>query len=205
MTEVEPSRRERKKDETRERIARAALALFVEKGFAATTVDEIAQRADVAKGTFFNYFPRKEGVLAVVAHEHLLELHERTERLLSGPGGAIREKVIELFLGGAADLQENPDVWRHMYLEFFKGPVSALVEVDMRAQEAIRRVIERGQATGEFRADVPVERLSYVLRGTYFFTTLAWLYCPEMYDLRDELLRRLEVVFDGACPHKAAS
>jgi len=200
MTEVELSRRERKKDETRERIAQAALSLFVEKGFAATTVDEIAQRADVAKGTFFNYFPRKEAVLAVVAHEHLLDLHERTERLLAEPGGNLREKLIELFVAGARHLQQHPDLSLHMYLEFFKGPVSALVEVDTRAQGSVRQMIERGQATGDFRSDVPVERISYVLRGTYFFTTLSWLYCPEMYDLVDELRRRLEVVLDGVCP-----
>jgi AcrR family transcriptional regulator len=52
-------RRERKKMETHRRIYRAAMDLFTEKGFHATTVDEIAERADVAKGTVFNYFPHK--------------------------------------------------------------------------------------------------------------------------------------------------
>ena len=63
MTELELSRRERKKGETRERIFKAACKLFRHKGFEATTIDEIADKADVAKGTFFNYFPRKEAVL----------------------------------------------------------------------------------------------------------------------------------------------
>ena len=52
-------RRERKKLETRQRISTAAFALFVERGYEATTVEAIAERADVAKGTVFNYFPQK--------------------------------------------------------------------------------------------------------------------------------------------------
>jgi AcrR family transcriptional regulator len=51
--------RERKKRDTRRRILRAAFDLFSEKGFDNTTVEEIAERADVGKGTVFNYFPQK--------------------------------------------------------------------------------------------------------------------------------------------------
>lgn len=56
-------RRERKRNATRNALADAALSLFEEKGFAATTVDEIAERADVAQRTFFRHFPTKEAVL----------------------------------------------------------------------------------------------------------------------------------------------
>jgi AcrR family transcriptional regulator len=56
--------RSRKRRETRERISSAALALFLEKGFEATTVDEIAAAADVSKRSFFDYFPSKEEVIA---------------------------------------------------------------------------------------------------------------------------------------------
>src|SRR5512142_2816722 len=58
------ARRERRRTETRERIFRAALKLFAERGVAATTVEDITEAADVGKGTFFNYFPSKEHVLA---------------------------------------------------------------------------------------------------------------------------------------------
>lgn len=56
--------RSRKRRETRARISSAALALFLEKGFEATTVDEIAAAADVSKRSFFDYFPSKEEVIA---------------------------------------------------------------------------------------------------------------------------------------------
>ncbi len=59
-----PNRRERRCAETRERIINAALELFSERGVAATTVEDITNAADVGKGTFFNYFPSKEHILA---------------------------------------------------------------------------------------------------------------------------------------------
>lgn len=55
--------RARKKDETRRRIAEAAMALFRSRGFEATTLDDIAKAAHVSKRSFFDYFPSKEDVV----------------------------------------------------------------------------------------------------------------------------------------------
>ncbi|MBR0708301.1 MULTISPECIES: TetR/AcrR family transcriptional regulator [Bradyrhizobium] len=56
--------RQRKQQETRERLTRAAMALFLERGFEATTIDDIAAAADVSRRSFFHYFASKEDVVA---------------------------------------------------------------------------------------------------------------------------------------------
>src|SRR5688572_9909759 len=105
MTGLELSRRERKKDETRKRIFKAAVKLFKDKGFEATTVDEITERADVAKGTFFNYFPKKEAILGYLSEVRLAEAEENAESVLASPKPA-REKIIALFADCAAGYEE---------------------------------------------------------------------------------------------------
>src|SRR5690349_18754001 len=61
--EAVEGRRERKRRQTRERIEQAAMTLFLERGFDATTIEEITEAADVSKRSFFDYFPSKEEVV----------------------------------------------------------------------------------------------------------------------------------------------
>ncbi|OAF07799.1 transcriptional regulator [Bradyrhizobium centrolobii] len=56
--------RQRKREQTRERLTRAAMALFLERGFEATTIDDIAAAAEVSRRSFFHYFASKEDVVA---------------------------------------------------------------------------------------------------------------------------------------------
>jgi AcrR family transcriptional regulator len=63
MTAATEGLRERKKRQTREAIAAAAMALFRERGFDAVTIADIARAADVSEKTIFNYFPAKEDLV----------------------------------------------------------------------------------------------------------------------------------------------
>src|ERR1700736_4454323 len=74
------NRRERRRAEIRERLFRAALRLFAERGYLETTVEDITEAADVGKGTFFNYFRTKEHVLATFGAERLAVIGRALER-----------------------------------------------------------------------------------------------------------------------------
>ncbi|GCE24964.1 TetR family transcriptional regulator [Dictyobacter alpinus] len=75
MTQI-PGRRERKKQQTREKIARVAMELFIERGFEQVIVTEVAEAADVSVNTVYNYFPTKEDLF--------FGLHQPMEASLAG-------------------------------------------------------------------------------------------------------------------------
>ena len=72
------AKRERRKEARPGELLAAALELFVEKGFAATRVEEVAQRAGVSKGTVYAYFPSKEKLFATMVFEDKRRHAERT-------------------------------------------------------------------------------------------------------------------------------
>jgi AcrR family transcriptional regulator len=101
---VKPGLRERKKQQTRERIASVALELFAERGYDHTTLAEIAEAADVSPRTIFAYFQSKEDIL--FCDEPLM--YERLERTLrERPPGATTVDALRVFVASfdAADKQ----------------------------------------------------------------------------------------------------
>jgi TetR/AcrR family transcriptional regulator len=74
------ARREREKEERRQSILRAAREVFFENGFHRATVDSVAERAEVSKGTVYLYFESKETILALLLLEGLDELIEKLEQ-----------------------------------------------------------------------------------------------------------------------------
>lgn len=104
---AEPSLRQRHLDRTRTALSDAALELFRERGFTATTVEDIASRADVATRTFFRYFPSKEAVLFQNVERKLALFRER---LAERPAGeAPHLSLIAAFSGAAEDITSDRD------------------------------------------------------------------------------------------------
>ncbi len=117
---AELSRRERRKREVRERILSVAMARFVRQGFEDTTVDQIAQDADVAQKTFFNYFPTKQRLLRELAEERLDELQEMLEEERE-TAGSTRAKLEHGFLRLSALLESRGLFARDLILELMRA------------------------------------------------------------------------------------
>lgn len=150
-----PLRRRRKEARPQE-LLDAALALFVEKGFAATRAEEVATRAGVSKGTLYLYYPSKEDLLKAVIKKNL------SERLAAGAAQAAD------FEGSASDLLRGllVDWWTQIY-DDPAAAVFKLIFTEARtfpeiaayyAQEVVTpghalmtSVIQRGIDCGEFR------------------------------------------------------
>ena len=196
MTDV-LSRRERKKEETRHRIFHAAVDLFREKGFEQTTVDDITEKADVAKGTFFNYFHRKDAVLGFLSETRLLDVEENAGALLTEDRPA-REKLADLYSTAATAYEEDHDLGRYVLIELMSRAFLPTEGVAMRWLELMVRFIRQGQENGEIRRDLDPARVEIVLTSVYYGTIYQWVCCPVgSFPVQEELRARLALVMEG--------
>jgi AcrR family transcriptional regulator len=110
--------RERKRWQTRERLTRVAMALFLERGFEATTLDDIASAADISRRSFFHYFASKEDVVFAWQEESTAALiaavaaRPANESMLTAAENAISAMVRQLEPGEAMAMaqlkRDNP-------------------------------------------------------------------------------------------------
>ena len=156
MCSAELIQRRRRKEARPQELLDAALTLFVEKGFAATRIEEVAVRAGVSKGTLYLYYPSKEELLKAVIGHYL------SARIAEGAAQA------DTFTGTAADLLRGMlvDWWGQLYDSPASG-VFKLVITEVRnfpdiadyyarevigpAHALVSGILRRGMAAGEFR------------------------------------------------------
>jgi AcrR family transcriptional regulator len=194
---TEPSRRERKKEETRHRIFRVAIDFFRAKGFEQTTVDDITEKADVAKGTFFNYFPRKDAVLAYLTESRLLAIEENAETLLAEDRPA-RERVLDLLTSMASPYEEDHDLSRYVLTELMSRVYLPSQETMMRWHELVMSIVRQGQERGEIRREIAPERIVSVLGCVFHGTVFQWVHShPNVFPLLPELRDRLTLVMES--------
>ncbi len=197
MTELELSRRERKKEETRERIFKAACKLFRDKGFEATTIDEIAEKADVAKGTFFNYFPRKEAVLGFLS-EIWIEEAEAKAGAIIGSKGPLLDRIRDLFVDFAGFYEEDPQLAHHIVTEAARRFTDDCDDMCQRWDALGVRLMEHMQDNGEVRRDVTPSRAHEILGAVYHDTLMRWAAAERKpFALQEELRTRLNIVIQG--------
>lgn len=171
-------RRERRRAEIRERLFRAALELFAERGFLETTVEDITEAADVGKGTFFNYFPTKEHVLATLGAERLAVLERAYKRAQSGP---VLPILKELATDLAGQSEESAALLRSIYAAHAScEPVRA--ELRKRLLEGRRLLAEiyaLAQARGEIERERQPEELARLTQVVFLGVILSWAINPD--------------------------
>jgi AcrR family transcriptional regulator len=173
-------RRERRRLETRDRLYRAALELFGERGFLETTVEDITEAADVGKGTFFNYFPTKEHVLAAYGGERIAAVERALERARTTTGSVL-DVLAELAADSAGQSHENPAVLRAIYAAHAScASVRAELQKRMRtSRKILAEIISLAQKRGEVRSDAAPIELARLIQTVVIGFTMAWALNPE--------------------------
>ena len=190
-------RRERKRRELRERVVDVARRLFLEQGFDATTVEQIAEAADIAPATFFNHFQSKNALLALLAGEVVGRISGLADQHLSGDG-PIREQFFGLADDAAQQIAETRDVARYVILALLRSnpnPDDATPYLG-RIHEPLAAMVERGQASGEIRSDEDAAFLAEMVLGALNATITNWLSDPD-YPIAERLSRAARFSWDS--------
>ncbi|WP_322032179.1 helix-turn-helix domain-containing protein [Paraburkholderia sp. J76] len=206
-TPASPGRRERKRLQTLEHLARTAAALFEAHGYEAVTMEQIAAAADVAKGTLYNHFAVKEAVLAHWLHlelgENLAALHARLE---STPGFAAGARLVLDHSAGWCEA--HPD-YLAPYLRFRFAGIGATPSPSHDSEQlsdiadTFAWLVRRAQKQGELRDDLDPARLALSFHHLYLGAMLRWLAEPRL-KLRKEFAAAVDLFLRGAA-HPAQS
>ena len=159
---------ERRKDARPQELLAAALDLFVDRGYAATRLEDVARRAGVSKGTLYLYFENKQELFKAVVRENVVQVIGQAESDLAAADSASCTELLRTML-------------RRWWTELASTRASGLVklilmeagnfpeiaqfyndEVILRGQALIASILRRGMEQGEFVAMDP-EVMTHVL------------------------------------------
>ncbi|MGO4379049.1 TetR/AcrR family transcriptional regulator [Pseudoduganella sp. RAF53_2] len=148
---------ERRKDARPQELLAAALELFVDRGFAATRLEDVARAAGVSKGTLYLYFENKQELFKAVVRENIVQVIGEAELELAGAENVSSEELLRHMLEkwwNHANEYRAAGLMRLMMAESGNFPELAQFyeeEVNERGGALLEKVIQRGIARGEFR------------------------------------------------------
>jgi AcrR family transcriptional regulator len=183
---------------TRERILEAALGVFSEKGFHVATMDEVAERAGVGKGTLYRYFANKETLFNELVRQRLEELETKARTILDGQDEALTmiTKYLRVYF-------EFFDQNRHLYRLIVQERLDIGVQVQdlylkqvMRRIPVLRRKVYQASQDGLLKP-LDFQTVFYGVMGFIHGIIQKWLAHDCSYSLAEELPSVLEVLFYG--------
>jgi len=148
--------RKRRKEARPSELTAAALALFVEKGFSATRLEDVAARAGVSKGTLYLYFDSKEALFKTVIQEGILPVVAENEAIAAKHTGTsfdLLEKLLDNWWGkiGLTNFAGIPKLMVAEARNFPEVAQFYYENVICRGRALVGAALERGMAAGEFR------------------------------------------------------
>ena len=201
-----PANRRSKKEIKRESIIQAAIEVFSKKGFQASTISEIAERAGVADGSIYQYFKNKEDLFFSIPIEKTKEFRTQLELHLAGISGAFN-KIRKFVWYLLYFFTVNPEYGRLLMLEMRVS--KSFVKTDTynflkQSVSPILEIITEGQREGVVRTDTDLYILRHLVLGTLEHIVSRWLLKDGKYDLLEHHQEVSRLIIDAlrspACP-----
>src|SRR5947208_12190619 len=195
----------RRKEARPAEIVSAALDVFVERGFAATRLEDVARRAGVTKGTVYLYFKNKDALFKAVVRETIVPVIAQGEALAQSFTGSARDLVEQLVreywrLVGETAVADIPKLMMAEPATFPDLTRFYYEEVVTRGHRLMAGLIERGIKSGEFRpVDVKVAaKLAMSPLMHAVVAKRAFASCmPEGFDVKKYLDTHIDLYLHG--------
>jgi TetR/AcrR family transcriptional regulator len=202
-------RKEREKQQRREGIILAAEKVFFRKGLEIATMDDIAEIAELSKGTLYLYFKSKEDLHMAVARKSIRLLRTITLKATEGEGNAL-EKLGRMGRATIEFSRTDPDRMRAIMtleelepqtLSFTTSDVQDLIYKESTVETVIQ-MVEQGVKEKLIRADVPVMLIAHTLWMTVLsvvrFVTMKPALLEALELTQDQILEsHFEMVLNG--------
>ncbi len=187
-------RRERRRREIRDRLYETAIELFLEQGYERTTMDDIGNRADVARTTVFNHYPRKSEFLSEWGSRRRAKVAAalRQRHLDDQPIDVVLESYMQLM----AELNEEHRAETRELMSAALAYDGSLNNPPLAG--TLANYIRRAQKRGQVRAGVDPDQAGLMLAATYFATLTSWGdHDPPEFDLDRALNQAVELILRG--------
>ncbi|WP_159888326.1 TetR/AcrR family transcriptional regulator [Paenibacillus puerhi] len=190
--------REIRKRELQEQIFTQAMQLFEIKGFDQVTVEEITKACGIAKGTFYNYFAKKEEILL-----HLGSSQLETVRVIAARCGEIphlRDRLLLLFRELFARYTERPQLIRLTITELMRSRLHVEQELQIvhRFQELVAALLEQAKRDRLLMEHADSADLAAILVSIYFNSLLTWASSDKRgVELEAVFMRQFDVIWQG--------
>lgn len=190
--------RESRKKELKEQIFLQALQLFHEKGFEQVTVQEITAKCGIAKGTFFNYFDKKEEILLYLGESQIDLLQQSIEkhRCIDHPKEQIRHVLDDLLL----HFSSHSELMKLATMEIIKSAYLAGKESKSVHQlhQHLAFMIESAKQNGKLHSRWETDVIVTTIVGVYFHTVLSWTLLDVQHaTMSDSFRKQFDVVWEG--------
>jgi TetR/AcrR family transcriptional regulator, cholesterol catabolism regulator len=138
-------------------IALAAVKLFEQKGYHATSVQDIADEVGLQKGSLYHYIHSKEDLLLHIAHQAIAEFNQRLEKVLMEDIPAEKKliKAIENHLTVSISNLQTTTVLLREAFSLGESPHQVIQDLTDRYLNLWTQILQDGQETGEFRVVEP--------------------------------------------------
>lgn len=163
------NRTEPRKLEVREKILTAAFGLFLQHG-AATTIEEICERADIANRTFFNHFATRQDMVRALAQRRLVNLHDV---VFDRADEAIPARVVGVFDDIAVTLAGSGDTYRELIGEMLATSGYG-IQRGSSLHDTFVKLVKEGVAGGEVSARHDPQTLADIMVGALSGGILNW-------------------------------